>query len=303
MFLIFGIFGSSLSSQHISRNCSKLATFSHANHGSVKTAFQTGVLCSVSYIDFGKEEFNKFTGVSFRASFSQFKGALSVFHSMYRKLADFVHGQIAIIRKYLCLLTRSLQFLKFLQLGIQAAECFEPRSEGSAVKSEDYYVFRWFLDNWNEGLWHDTEVLLAESTEYAAIIFRGSDSPADLVTNSQTMERVGHSKIFGEFAVGSIHRGMLNAYSRVDTGLVYPLTEQDDSAAIKSSFGRSLPDAYDKCVQKRQVNSTVQGCRLRSTSLALLLKKSAESVLRSGKKLLITGHSLGVCRYMISRII
>ena len=62
------------------------------------------------------------------------------------------------------------------------------------------FKFRWFFADWREGLWHDTEVLLGESATTAVIIFRGSDTAADLFTNSQTMEPALHSYYFGSQA-------------------------------------------------------------------------------------------------------
>jgi hypothetical protein len=39
--------------------------------------------------------------------------------------------------------------------------------------------------------------MLAESDSTAAIVFRGSDSPSDVFTNSQTLEPATHSHYFG----------------------------------------------------------------------------------------------------------
>ena len=55
-------------------------------------------------------------------------------------------------------------------------------------KNMENFQFRWFMGDWKEGIWHDTEVLLAESNTVATVVFRGSDTTADLFTNSQTME-------------------------------------------------------------------------------------------------------------------
>ena len=73
-----------------------------------------------------------------------------------------------------------------------------------AVDTEqDPIEFRWFFADWREGIWHDTEVLLGESSTTAVIVFRGSDSAADLFTNSQTMEPAAHSYYFGAKEGGS----------------------------------------------------------------------------------------------------
>ena len=67
----------------------------------------------------------------------------------------------------------------------------------SVGRHRDSIVLRWFFADWREGLWHDTEVLLGESETTAFIVFRGSDSAADLITNSQTLEPATHSNYFG----------------------------------------------------------------------------------------------------------
>ena len=83
---------------------------------------------------------------------------------------------------------------------------------------QDPIEFRWFFADWREGIWHDTEVLLGESKTTAVIVFRGSDSAADLFTNSQTMEPAAHSYYFGaqEGLSDTIWKHLVNLIHRVE---------------------------------------------------------------------------------------
>ena len=165
----------------------------------------------------------------------------------------------------------------------------------------DSFEFRWFFNNWKESnFWHDTEVLLAESTHQAIIVFRGSDSAADFVTNSQTMEPAVHSKYFHNCYEGSIHRGIFNAYSKVHKGTITSLYNNN----TPSAFGESIPRAFKACLDlnnKSYHEDLHKGndlkigltCEIKHLSLSELLINASLSALQSGKKLIISGHSLG----------
>lgn len=109
--------------------------------------------------------------------------------------------------RHLCLvksiLVRGTSALRNLLEGIPKMRKFslkgaERHDSCPTVDTEqDAIEFRWFFADWREGIWHDTEVLLGESKTTAVIVFRGSDSAADLFTNSQTMEPAAHSYYFG----------------------------------------------------------------------------------------------------------
>ena len=102
----------------------------------------------------------------------------------------------------------SVPFLRYLlrRIGIiNGSTSFDSKSKSGSTPADfisderivESFRLRWFFADWREGLWHDTEVLLGESENIAFIIFRGSDTAADLLTNSQTMEPASHSFYFG----------------------------------------------------------------------------------------------------------
>ena len=90
---------------------------------------------------------------------------------------------------------------------------------------QDPIEFRWFFADWREGIWHDTEVLLGESETTAVIVFRGSDSAADLFTNSQTMEPAAHSYYFGaqEGLSNAIWKHLANDFRREAIVLIFQI--------------------------------------------------------------------------------
>ena len=169
--------------------------------------------------------------------------------------------------------------------------------------SKESFKLRWFLSNWHENGWHDTEVLLAETRETAVIAFRGTESRADMITNSQAYESVRHSRYFNGIDHGAVHRGFLNAYTRVDSGDITALNSQ---RAGSDTFGDAIPTTYNDCMKARHRNTdtTITGpqaaftCAVRGIRLAGLLVDSAFSALHKGKNLVITGHSLGVYTYI-----
>lgn len=158
---------------------------------------------------------------------------------------------------------------------------------------ESYHLL-WMLSDWNERGWHGTDVLIAESRDTVAIIFRGSENSKDAITNIQTMEPVYHSRYFKGILNGSIHRGILNAYSRVDSGQMTILNVPTKSTDY-SPFSSTYKKAFDNCLpQPTKPYRTGDKCWLKNTSLAQLLIQSVLVVLKSShKKILITGHSLG----------
>jgi hypothetical protein len=208
-------------------------------------------------------------------------------------------------------------------------------------ESPTYHV-KWFFGNWKEGaIWHETDVLLVESKTTAMIVFRGSNGPADLITNSQTLEDAQHSDLFGKDMKGTIHRGMLNAYYRVDNGLIIPSVDivgmgnSSDKLAQRTlrpyshSFGGHMDALYNNCsnaihrnsrqknddaVMNRSGDSQLAhnsgnhtqrngykgdkagrgvGCKAKNISLQRVLKSAGLAALQSGRRLVVSGHSLG----------
>lgn len=66
------------------------------------------------------------------------------------------------------------------------------------------------------------QVLLAENENTAIISFRGSESTADLITNSQTFEPVSHAEYFNGKALMCINIGLTqNSTDLAFTNLAY----------------------------------------------------------------------------------
>jgi hypothetical protein len=92
------------------------------------------------------------------------------------------------------------------------------------------YNFHFSFYNWYESgvagvKFHDTDVLILTSNDDKDLVvtFAGTASAADAVTNIQTFEPANHSYFFKGAIQGTLHRGFLNAYSRVDRGYVLRL--------------------------------------------------------------------------------
>lgn len=135
--------------------------------------------------------------------------------------------------------------------------CGGPKSiqKGSGKR----YVFQWYLHDWFErgpsGVkWHDTDVLVATSGfgDEIVLAFAGSASTKDYVTNAQTFERASHSNLFLNGTLGgSVHRGFLNAYSRVEQGSIIRLKENNvDDNAPRGPL-RGLHRRYYRCIAKK----------------------------------------------------
>lgn len=169
----------------------------------------------------------------------------------------------------------------------------------------------WFFNGWSEdGVWHDTELLISihTTTGALAIVFRGSESVADLVTTSQLLEPIRSSRYFRNITHGSVHRGMFNAYRKVNRGYIVPLGGQDSFLRndTASRVDSSIHEAYRKCMfgrdsdnkggetaQDEAQNHTLKPCFATNELLSSLLMRTATKAIRAGKHVLLSGHSLG----------
>lgn len=174
------------------------------------------------------------------------------------------------------------------------------------------YDLQWYLYNWHEptplaGKWHDTDLLVATSGDDTLVLsFAGTASAADAVTNVQTFEKVTHSRLFQN--EGSIHRGFLNAYSRVERGQVYKIASQRQS----NNLTHSLQQRYGDCYLDSDADNTDESannntfavtkdkkkrkrpkCRGRDENLMIILRELVNSALVAGHKIHLVGHSLG----------
>lgn len=211
------------------------------------------------------------------------------------------------------------------------------RSNGNHPKR---YSFQFSLYNWKESgvgkvRFHDTDILLSTFNKGKELIiaFGGTASAGDLSTNLQTFESANHSSFFqGDGIEGSLHRGFLNAYSRVDEGYILPLGNSSDysmsllkdihklfseceqmakkkrsdnsTAAQLSGSLLTNSDVYTRMNERRNVkrNSTSndkvkekrrRGCHLKRMKLSDILRQIVISALQKGLTVHAAGHSLG----------
>jgi len=198
------------------------------------------------------------------------------------------------------------------------------------------YSFQYSLYNWKESgvakvRFHDTDMLLSTSNngKELVIAFGGTASAGDLSTNLQTFESANHSSFFqGDGIEGSLHRGFLNAYSRVDEGYILPLGNASHSMPLL----RDIYDLFTKCEEKvrkkrKNNNSTTpqisglmltteiyegsskkrnntstnndkekrrsRGCHLKRIKLSDILRQIVIDALQKGLTVHVVGHSLG----------
>jgi len=127
---------------------------------------------------------------------------------------------------------------------------------------QNHFTFQYWFFNWFEpGLagtkFHDTDVLIATANDASTLVisFGGTASTADALTNLQTFEPANHSKFFhnatNSSVQGSLHRGFLNAYSRVERGSVVRLCPNCSSPAIGELLS-DLDRRFGHCTGERK---------------------------------------------------
>jgi len=192
------------------------------------------------------------------------------------------------------------------------------------------YTVEWYFSDWHEKnkvkAWHDTDLIIATSgTAEIVLSFAGTASTADALTNVQTLEPVNHSRLFtyansASSIEGNIHRGFLNAYSRVTRGRIKQLNNNGNY--IKSNSLKSIDRLFNQCItqqrSKKQSKSTAvaviptnttekekrkhekklkqynaQVCYSREHKLMDILRNVTRTALKSGQTVHVVGHSLG----------
>lgn len=166
----------------------------------------------------------------------------------------------------------------------------------------------WFFSDWKDGLWHDTEVLIACNLNSAYIIFRGSDGPADALTSSQTYIPAHRVDGFPGVDVGSLHRGFVNAYQRVNAGKITYLGGAVEDWTQVNSFMRVLHNAFQLCLGREYTSlretepdmhlfqsNYFRGSKCDSSQVNLsdVLSEAVKAGIENGIRVIITGHSLG----------
>ena len=172
---------------------------------SLRNLFQSSVLSSMSYLEYEKDSTLHPWKIDFESTGPEITAGF-IRTMLQRKACEvhlFLRKSYRILYKILSSIPLLRSVLKTTQRSgvthgdmtskhaIRLNDCF------AKEKIVENFKLRWFFADWREGVWHDTEVLLGESENIAVVVFRGSDTAADLFTNSQTMEAASHSFYFG----------------------------------------------------------------------------------------------------------
>ena len=162
----------------------------------LKMAYKASILSAIAYLEFEKDPDRHPWLVEFESR-GHSTALFNIKHSLARRfcLSKYYFREALTSMKKLF---RSIPLIgRFLRKESSSPVSHIGNHCSTSHAEKESIVFRWFFADWREGMWHDTEVLLGESSTSAVIIFRGSDSAADLFTNSQTMEPAAHSFYFG----------------------------------------------------------------------------------------------------------
>lgn len=162
-----------------------------------------------------------------------------------------------------------------------------------------FRFYNWFEPTFAGTRYHDTDLIVAtHNKNELSIAFAGTESPSDHFTNIQTFEPANHSALLG-MKSGSLHRGFLNAYSRVSQGSILRLCDKDCSPSLVGP----LMTAYGHCTlsrNKTRFHPTKEirqrkrgGCRVKKRKLRDILCDLVADALKRSKTVHITGHSLG----------
>lgn len=198
---------------------------------------------------------------------------------------------------------------------------FRPCPTSAFQKASAKFELKYWFKDWREPTvipgvrYHDTDLVVASRRDDIILIFSGSASPTDHATNIQTFEKANHAGLFP--GNGSLHRGFLNAYSRVNHGLLYSFANDTRG---KRNMWQEL-DLMDTCrigrpvtrgryewirVTRGSTNTTngslnimvkqrrKGGCILKHIRLRRLLLFAVQDALLSRKRVHIAGHSLGM---------
>ena len=125
------------------------------------------------------------------------------------------------------------------------------------------------------------------------IAFRGSDSPADVATNMQLMESAAHSHVFQNCSTGSIHRGILNAYYRVNSGTLVDLTKFRSPNEYRSPWDLYLKSIHDSGTVSMDTALNPDARTISKRKLSSILRYIIFEAMKSKRRVVITGHSLG----------
>ena len=231
-----------------------------------KMAYRMAILASMAYWEFHKWQLPI-------SGFRLQNDPLSKRQRLRQQACQFVHPRKS-FRRYLLrkllpplspYISKSLEGSQYFDnstnaiLGlVNSTFCQQPNS---TRVDRHHYTFQYWFYNWYEPAlagvkFHDTDALLSTSDDGTSLViaFGGTTSPADAFTNIQTFEPANHSSFFN--VSGSLHRGFLNAYTRVERGRVMSFSSNTSSrsddilSGLNTRFGHCTGESKKK-IQKR----------------------------------------------------
>lgn len=258
-----------------------------------KTAYRMAVLATLAYWEFHKRPQNP---VGFRLRPRQKRG-VRVQLCRFRRRVGSVRRHVSrnLVEAYLHVSRRgkSSNGSNQSNMTLAAPSCqqnvLKEVKEDRDLYTFDYWLYDWFEPTSVPGVnYHDTDLLVSTSRDnkVLALTFAGTQSAADHVTNVQTFEPAAHSGLFdgGKNITieGSLHRGFLNAYSRVERGSVLRLC-QNGSTTGDSDPMSSLHQRYGSCTpenkkQKKKKRARNNGGNASATEQATLSNTSTNVV-------------------------
>lgn len=231
-----------------------------------RTAYLMALMSTLAYWDFHKPRTLNATG--FRLQPGRIRGIQLHLCRIRRRIGSIRRKIKEKLTKLAWSVVRRSPNTNFTHLT--QTSCLQTTRKRSKSQCDASYTFDYWLYNWFEPTsvprvnYHDTDLLVSTSADNKVLVlaFAGTQSAADHVTNVQTFEPASHSGLFNSGTKnitieGSIHRGFLNAYSRVERGSVLRLCQ---NCSTKEATGplSSLYKRYGSCtrVNEKQKRTT-----------------------------------------------
>jgi hypothetical protein len=280
------------------RSCDVLSDIEF-NRVELVSSYELSVLCAISYAPWQdfllSEEHNIDFDIGYNIRHNLFwentkEKLCSVPDTFYSYLSGLKRMPALLQQKFTP--TRN----KIIITGLKQNMLMYPNNHRASRPSQNAYRYSfrpvWFMDGWSEsGIWHDTELLIAESKHSVVFIFRGTENAADMMTSARRYSHVSHSIFSRVCSKGAVHKGMLGAYARVNRGALADLSTSQKFAK-GGRFDEGIREVFNNCTAGgREISG--QQCSLRHVNLSHLLVHAAVRALRLGKRVICTGHSLG----------
>jgi len=251
--------------------------FQGRNTKETKLAYRMAVLATLAYLPFDHQGVVVGRPRKAQAGAREEEEATFGFRLMRRKRRlRFFRLQLCRVRRGTMELIRRFPFRrrhKSQQTAPLPSSCRDKINQRHPEHERHRLDFDYWFHDWVEPTavpgvhYHDTDLLVSTSNnnKMLTLAFAGTSSAADHVTNLQTFEKASHSGLFRNAVSdtstaieGSLHRGMLNAYSRVDRGSVLRVSAspQNSTEVVKKYTIRSLEERFGHCTPNSIYNGS-----------------------------------------------